>query len=108
MIYPGGQDALDKLYQVAMEEPRKVDMSFIKPGQSVNILASHHGFTLLGGQPYAILIKATRDAIIEKTGLGDVRLRAGVVCAPGDGGVYQALSAGRVLRPRQDQGRGPY
>lgn len=32
-----------------MEELRKVDMSFIKPGQSVNILASHHGFTLLGG-----------------------------------------------------------
>ena len=59
VIYPGGHDALDKLYQVAMEELRKVDMSFIKPGQSVNILASHHGFTLLGGQPYAILIKAT-------------------------------------------------
>lgn len=78
VIYPGGQDALDKLYQVAMEELRKVDMSFIKPGQSVNILASHHGFTLLGGQPYAILIKATRDAIIEKTGCKDVRLRAGV------------------------------
>ena len=78
VIYPGGQDALDKLYQVAMEELRKVDMSFIKPGQSVNILASHHGFTLLGGQPYAILIKATRDAIIEKTGCRDVRLRAGV------------------------------
>ena len=78
VIYPGGHDALDKLYQVAMEELRKVDMSFIKPGQSVNILASHHGFTLLGGQPYAILIKATRDAIIEKTGCRDVRLRAGV------------------------------
>lgn len=31
VIYPGGQDALDKLYQVAMEELRKVDMSFIKP-----------------------------------------------------------------------------
>ena len=75
VIYPGGQDALDKLYQVAMEELRKVDMSFIKTGQSVNILASHHGFTLLGGQPYAILIKATRDAIIEKTGCRDVRLR---------------------------------
>ena len=78
VIYPGGADALDKLYQVAMDELRKVDMSFIKPDQSVNILASHHGFTLLGGQPYAILIKATRDAIIEKTGCKDVRLRAGV------------------------------
>ena len=55
-----------------------IDLIGIKPGQSVNILASHHGFTLLGGQPYAILIKATRDAIIEKTGCRDVRLRAGV------------------------------
>lgn len=41
VIYPGGQDALDKLYQVAMEELRKVDMSFIKPGP----VGQHPGFS---------------------------------------------------------------
>lgn len=101
VIYPGGADALDKLYQVAMDELRKVDMSFIKPDQSVNILASHHGFTLLGGQPYAILIKATRDAIIEKTGCKDVRLRAGVGMRFRETEEYiKRYQLGRVLRPR--------
>lgn len=78
VIYPGGEGALDRLYDAAMEEMRKLDMSMIQPDQSVNILASHHGFTLLGGQPYAILLKATRDVIREKTGCKNIRLRAGV------------------------------
>ena len=78
VIYPGGPDALDKLYELAKEELRKVDMSMIKPTDSVNVLASHHGFTLLGGQPYAILLKAVRDVVHEKTGTDNIRLRAGV------------------------------
>ena len=78
VIYPGGADALDKLYQLACDELRKVDMSMIKPDDSVNVLASHHGFTLLGGQPYAILLKAIRDVVHEKTGTENIRLRAGV------------------------------
>ena len=78
VIYPGGPDALDNLYKVACDELRKVDMSMIKPTDSVNVLASHHGFTLLGGQPYAILLKAIRDVVHEKTGTDDIRLRAGV------------------------------
>ena len=78
VIYPGPEDALEKLYEVAKEELRKVDMSMIQPDQSVNVLASHHGFTLFGGQPYAILLKAIRDVIIEKTGCRNIRLRAGV------------------------------
>lgn len=78
VIFPGGDGALDKLYEVAKEELRKVDMSMIKADQSVNILASHHGFTLLGGWPYAVLLKAIRDVVIEKTGCKNIRLRAGV------------------------------
>ena len=78
VIYPGGEDALDKLYETAKDEIRKVDMSKIKPTDSVNILASHHGFTLFGGQPYAILLKAIRDIVHEKTGTDNIRLRAGV------------------------------
>ena len=78
VIYPGGDDALDRLYEVAKEELRKVDMSMIQSTDSVNVLASHHGFTLLGGQPYAILLKAIRDVVHEKTGTDNIRLRAGV------------------------------
>mgnify|MGYP003294126954 CR=1 FL=1 len=43
VIYPGPDGALDRLYELAKEELRKVDMSMIKPDQSVNVLASHHG-----------------------------------------------------------------
>jgi len=78
VIFPGGEGALDKLYEVAKDELRKVDMRYIKPEHSVNVLASHHGFTLLGGQPYAILLKAIRDIVEEKTGSKNIRLRAGV------------------------------
>ena len=53
-------------------------MTKIKKGDSVNILASHHGFTLLGGTPYAEMLKVTRDVIEERTGTKDIRLRAGV------------------------------
>jgi hypothetical protein len=50
----------------------------IKPGQSVNVCASHHGFTLLGGEPYAELLRAVRDVIAARTGTQNIRLRAGV------------------------------
>jgi hypothetical protein len=53
-------------------------MSMIKPGQSVNVCASHHGFTLLGGEPYAELLRAVRDVIAARTGTQNIRLRAGV------------------------------
>ena len=55
-----------------------VDLTKIKKGDSVNILASHHGFTLYGGAAYAEMLKVTRDEIEERTGTNDIRLRAGV------------------------------
>jgi hypothetical protein len=77
VIYPGdgGIAAVRKAAENALA---KVDMSMIKPGQSVNVLASHHGFTLLGGEPYAELLRVVRDIIAERTGVTDIRLRAGV------------------------------
>ena len=53
-------------------------MSRIKPEHKVNILSSHHGFTLLGGDPYAEMLKTIRDVIEERTGCKNIRLRAGV------------------------------
>lgn len=77
VIYPGA-GGIGAVRKAAEEALAKVDMSMIKPGQSVNVLASHHGFTLLGGEPYAELLRAVRDIIAERTGTQDIRLRAGV------------------------------
>lgn len=72
---PGGVGAVRRATEDAL---RAVDMSMIRPEQSVNILASHHGFTLLGGEPYAEMLKTLSDVIEQRTGCKDIRLRAGV------------------------------
>jgi hypothetical protein len=54
-----------------------MDLSKVKPGDSVNILASHHGFTLAGGEPYAEVLRSIRDEVERRTGTTDIRLRAG-------------------------------
>jgi len=78
VLLPGGPDAIKNVRQAAHDALMKVDMSMIKPEHSVNVLASHHGFTLFGGEPYAELLKAIRDVVEERTGCTDIRLRAGV------------------------------
>lgn len=77
VIYPG-EGGLAAIRKAAEEALRKVDLSMIKPGDSVNILASHHGFTLLGGEPYAEMLRVIRDVVAERTGTENIRLRAGV------------------------------
>lgn len=75
-IYPG------KDLSVVREETRKaldnVDFSMIKSNDSVNILGSHHGFTLLGGGPYAEMLRTVKDEVAARTGATDIRLRVGV------------------------------
>ncbi|TDT51033.1 hypothetical protein [Fonticella tunisiensis] len=77
VIFPSdkGVEAIREAAEKALEN---VDMSMIKPEHSVNICASHHGFTLLGGEPYAELLKTVRDVIARRTGTENIRLRAGV------------------------------
>ena len=77
VIYPGpeGIAAIRKATENAL---KRVDMSMIKPEHSVNVLASHHGFTLLGGEPYAEMLKTIKDVVQERTGCNNIRLRAGV------------------------------
>lgn len=77
-IYPGGENALKDVRKAAEDALMKVDMSMIKPKHSVNVLCSHHGFTLFGGEPYAELLKAVKDIVEKRTGSKDIRLRAGV------------------------------
>ncbi len=77
VIYPS-ETGIAAVRKAAEEALSRVDMSMIKPGQSVNVCASHHGFTLLGGEPYAELLRVVRDVIAERTGTQNIRLRAGV------------------------------
>lgn len=77
IIFPG-EDGLAKVRKAAEEALANVDMSMIKPEHSVNVLASHHGFTLMGGEPYAELLKTIKVMIEKRTGCKDIRLRAGV------------------------------
>src|SRR5271157_4932351 len=51
VIYPS-ETGLAAVRKAAEEALNGVDLSMIKPGQTVNVCASHHGFTLLGGEPY--------------------------------------------------------
>jgi hypothetical protein len=81
VIFPtpqGKEEALANVRKAAEEALMKIDMSMIKPEHKVNVLASHHGFTLLGGDPYAELLKAIKDVVEKKTGCKNIRLRAGV------------------------------
>lgn len=77
VIYPN-EKGVSVIREATENALQKVDMNKIKPEHSVNILASHHGFTLLGGEPYAEMLKTIKDVIEERTGCKNVRLRVGV------------------------------
>lgn len=55
----------------------KIDLSRVKPTDSVNMMASHHGFTVFGGEPYAEMLRTVRDEIERRTGTSDIRLKSG-------------------------------
>ncbi len=57
---------------------KTINMNKIQPDDSVNILASHHGFSLYGGEAYAEMIRTIRDEIEKRCRTSDIRLRAGV------------------------------
>ena len=76
-IYPS-EKGVKAVREATMDALEKVDMSMIKPKDSVNILGSHHGFTILGGEPYAEMLKTIKDVISERTGAENIRLRVGV------------------------------
>lgn len=51
-----------------------VDMSMIKPGDTVNVLCSEHGFAMMGGDAYAELLRTVRDEVVRRTGTEKVKL----------------------------------
>lgn len=77
VIYPDGpgEEVIREKTEAALA---RVDLSRIKPGNTVNILASHHGFTFLGGEPYAEMVRTIKDVVERETKAKEVRLRAGL------------------------------
>lgn len=77
VIYPDGSS--ESIIRDQTETSlAKVDFSKIKSGSTVNILASHHGFTFLGGKPYAEMLRTIRDVVARETRAKEIRLRAGL------------------------------
>lgn len=75
-IYSLGGDisAVGKATQAALSA---VDMDMIKPGDTVNLLSSEHGYSILGGEPYVEMLSAIKAAVREKTGCKNIRLVVG-------------------------------
>ncbi|MCP4757401.1 MAG: hypothetical protein GY866_41605, partial [Proteobacteria bacterium] len=73
-IYVAGQDvsSVRTATETALDT---VNMSMIAPDDTVNLLCSEHGFALMGGDPYAEMVKTIKDVVEEKTGCKNIRLR---------------------------------
>ncbi len=75
-IYVDGDD-LSVIEKATEEALSSVDMTMIKPGDTVKLLSSEHGYSIMGGEPYVRMLKALRDHILDRTGCEDVRLMVG-------------------------------
>lgn len=72
---------IDKIKRATKAALDGVDMSMIKPDHKVNLLVSEHGLALMGGEPYAEMVKTIKDELEARTGNRKIRL---VFCV-GDG-----------------------
>ena len=76
-IYSHGND-LSIIRKATEEALARVNMSMIRNRDTVNILCSEHGFTLMGGEPYAEMLRTIKDVVQERTGCKNIRLRVSV------------------------------
>jgi hypothetical protein len=72
-IHRAGEDVAP-VREAALAALDRVDMSMIKPGDSVNVLCSEHGFAMMGGHAYAELLRTVHDEVVRRTGSENVRL----------------------------------
>ena len=66
-IYLSGDD-MSTIRMTTENALAGVDMSMIRPQDSVNLLCSEHGFGILGGEPYAEMLRTIKDVVEERTG----------------------------------------
>ncbi|MGA3127301.1 MAG: hypothetical protein ABSD13_11345 [Candidatus Korobacteraceae bacterium] len=73
------RDAIcEKVRTDTLAQLANVDLSKIQPGDSVNVLASHHGFSIFGGEAYAEMIRTVRDEVQRRCRTQNIRLCVGV------------------------------
>ena len=75
---PGGylhNEGIDFIRRETEAALSRVDLHMIKPGHTVNILCSEHGFYLLGGLHYLEMLKTIKDVVYDKTGCRRIRLK---------------------------------
>ncbi len=75
-IYSDGGD-LSVIEEATEEALSSVDMTMIRPANTVKLLSSEHGYSIMGGEPYIRMLKAIKDNIQARTGCEDVRLMVG-------------------------------
>jgi len=63
---------------LTLQSLKNIQLSKIQPEDSVNILASSHGFTIYGGEAYVEMIRTVRDEVERQCGTNKIHLRAGV------------------------------
>jgi len=68
-------EGIAEIRRAAERALESVDMSMIRPDDTVNILSSEHGFYLLEGRHYCEMLKIIKDVVEEKTGCKNIRLR---------------------------------
>jgi hypothetical protein len=66
-----------QIREIASNTLAKVDLSKIQPQDSVNILASHHGFSLYGGEAYAEMLRTIRDEVERRCHTSNIHLCVG-------------------------------
>ncbi len=75
-IYSQGGD-LSPVRKATEKALAAVNMEMIHPEDRVNILCCEHSFVVCEGQPYAEILRTTKDVVEEKTGCREIRLRVG-------------------------------
>ncbi|MEW6441620.1 MAG: hypothetical protein AB1640_11860 [bacterium] len=73
-IYLHGED-LSRIRTATERALDNVDMGMIRPGDSVNLLCSEHGFSILEGHAYAEMLKTIKEVVQNRTGCENIRLR---------------------------------
>ena len=77
VIFPS-DEGISAVRRYTEQALSNIDMSKIKPEHKVNILSSHHGFTLLRRGTYAEMLRTIRDVIEEKQAVAISVSAAGV------------------------------
>jgi len=66
-VYLRGSD-LSAVREATENALARVDLGLMRPQDSVNLLCSEHGFSILGGEPYAEMLRTVKDVVEGRTG----------------------------------------